>query len=239
MALTRRDVTRALRMDRAAVDRLARKLYAAKSRQYRKTLTELTHRFGAGRNAVLSTEIRDALMREARDHAKIIAATNNRLLTAEAGRRRELPAPLLARHLRGYMGERSRNRAPTISRTELATAQLDAQVAFFRENGIEPLFDFAGPPAKCPVCARLKESGPHPIEIVLKIGYPHPNCTHTWRARRVTAKRLLEGGIRPGQISAGRGEIAGIVGSDPLVIRTGSTEDAVAAIDTVLAGGVA
>jgi hypothetical protein len=44
---------------------------------------------------------------------------------------------------------------------------------------------------------------------------------------------MREGGLRPGQISAGRGQVAGIVLGDPLVNRAGSQDAAVAVLESL------
>ena len=232
MALTRREVMSTVRLTQRDAGRLAEAFYKAKAREYREALLEASRRFGEPRKrVVLSTEIREALRREARDHARKVVKTSNAALRAEASRRRDLPPYLLATHLRSFSRQRMKQRGPLISKNEVATARLDAQVAFFRENGIEPTFRFMGPRAKCRVCARLKKGGPWPLDVVIAIGLPHIGCTHSWRANTYAVKRLRSGGLRPGKISAGRGQIAGIVGGEALVNRAGSTEEALKLLD--------
>lgn len=237
MALTRREVVRTTRLTQRDVARLASRLYVAKAAEYREALLELSRQYGAPRSRVLlSAEIREALRRESRDHARKIVRTFNRELEAEARRRGDLPAYLLARHLQGWSTRRNARRSPMIARNELATARLDAQVSFYVENGLEALFDFKGPVAKCAVCRRLKagadgNGAPWPIEVVLRIGHPHIGCRHGWKARTRSAAKVRAGGVRPGQVSAGRGRVAGIVGGEALVNREGSINDAVAFLE--------
>lgn len=236
MALTRREVVRTMRMPARSAARLSDVLYRAKAREYRETLLTLSRRFGEPRSRVLlSPEIRAALRKEARDHASSIIRTTNRAIETEARRRNDLPPYLLARHLQGFVGDRTRRRSGLIARQEAATARLDAEVSFFRENGIDPRFDFIGPVAKCPVCKRLKTGGPWSIDVVVRIGQPHIGCTHHWKARAYSAAKLRAGGLRPKRISAGRGRIAGIVGGAPLMHRHGTTEEALAYLDGVAA----
>lgn len=236
MALTRREVMRAMRMQPREVGRLSDVFYRAKAREYRATLLGLSGRYGHPRKRVLlSAEIREALRTEAREHARLVIRTTNAAIEAEAKRRNDLPPYLLARHLQNFVGERTRRRSPLIARQEAATARLDAEVAFYRENGIEPDFDFIGPAAKCPVCKRLKSGGPWPIDVVVRIGQPHIGCTHHWKARAYSAAKLRAGGARPGRISAGRGAVAGIVGTDPLMHRHGTQDAMLAYLDGLVA----
>jgi hypothetical protein len=232
--MTRAQVVRSFRVGQNARERLARRLYEAKAREYRRTLSELARKYGQPRKQIkLSAAIRDELMREAKANARRISATTNRIVEDEARRRRGLTPTLLHRHLAGYMAKRQETRATLIARQELVTPHLDATVAFFRENGVEPEFDFAGPPGKCPLCRRLKETGPHSVAVVLAIGYPHIGCRHAWRARTRALVALRSGGIRPGVISAGRGPTAGIVNSDALVNRAGTQAEALELLEAV------
>lgn len=233
VALTKANVVKAYRVGPADVERMTRSFYRAKAAEYRTTLLELLHRHGETdrQRVLLSPEIRAALLQESREHAEKVAGTLNGFLEAEAGRRRRLAAPQLAQHLAGYMRQRYRNRAPMIALNEVSTARLDAVLAFYRENGYEVDFDFVGPAPKCGVCKRLYSTGPHALPIVLKIGRPHLNCRHRWRARTRAREGLRGGGLRPGQITAGRGLPGGIVGGDPLVNITGSQERALQVLD--------
>lgn len=232
MALTRREVIRTLRFTQRDAARLAERIYASTAAEYRDALLELSDRYGESRTRVLlGAEIREALRRDARDHARKIVRTANRELENEARRRNDLPAYLLARHLQGWAGERVRRRSAGIARNELARSRLDATIAFYRENGIEPVFEFVGPRAVCGVCRRLKLRKFWPVAAVLAVGHPHIGCRHGWRARVRSADKLRAGGLRPGKISAGRGRVAGIVGGEALVNRLGSIDEAVAFLD--------
>lgn len=234
MALTRREVIAQFRLTPRDAGRLADAFYRAKAAEYRSTLLSLSGKFGHERQAVvLSAEIREALRKEARAHARSVVRTTNRMLANEARRRGDLPPYLLGTHLRTWLADRGRSRAGLIAKNEIATARLDAQVSFYRENGIEPRFEFVGPRAKCRLCRRLKDGGPWPIDVVIAIGLPHIACTHSWRARAYSAPKLRAGGLRPGTISAGRGKIAGIVGGEALVNRKGSTEEALRYLDEI------
>lgn len=238
-AATKASVLAAFRVKRPAIDRMARAMYEAKASEYRATLLEMLHRHGETdrRRVVLSPEIRQALLAEAQDHAAKVARTMDGFLEAEWGRRRDsMNVPELTAHLGGYMRERGRNRAAMISDNELAPARLDAVVGFYVENGLEPDFDFKGPPPECPTCKRLIKTNPHPLAVVIRIGRPHLNCRHRWVARTRAIAALREGGLRPGQITAGRGTIAGIIGSDPLNMGPDREEGALAMLDALGVG---
>lgn len=214
-------------------DRLARAFYSAKASEYRATLHELSSKFGHPRSrVVLSASIRDALREEARQHAAQVVDTMNGYLRGEAGRTEHLPPELRARRLQAYMRARGQARGDLIARTEVATARLDATLGFYRENGIEPEVEFVGPKPQCPTCVELMATNPHTMEKALAVGLPHINCRHSWRAKGVRRSEL-QGGIRPGQISAGRGDTAGVIHSDPLVSRAGSSEAAAALLRTL------
>jgi hypothetical protein len=101
----------------------------------------------------------------------------------------------------------------------VAPSRFDATIAFYRENGVEPTFDFVGPRAKCPICRALKATSPHSMAVVLTVGIPHIQCSHRWRGRTTSSAKLAAGGLRPGKISAGAGPTAGIIGSEPLSSR--------------------
>lgn len=235
MAITRREVVRALRLTQRDAGRLAARIYRAQAAEYRDTLLELSGRYGEPRRRViLSAEIREALRRSSRDHARKIVSTFNGELEAEARRRDDLPGSLLTGHLSRWARDRHHRRAPLIARNELAIARLDAQVSFYVENGLEARFDFTGPRPQCEVCKRLKARGPWPVEVVLAIGHPHIGCTHGWKARTRAPHKLRAGGLRPGQISAGRGKVAGIIGGQALVGRFGTQAEAAKYLDGIV-----
>lgn len=222
------------------VDRLARSLYRAKAEAYRRALLDLLRRYGERdrRRAQLSPELRERIRAEALDHARRIAAGHNRRLTERLGtllRGETFPDPVaLDRALKEWSAEEVRRRAGRIARLELATARLDATVGFFRENGVEPLFDLraslrsSGP---CPLCAGIIARNPHSTERALRIGYPHLGCLCDWVPRGVRAVRLRRGGMRPKLVSSGRSGGAGIVGSEPYLGRFPSSEAALAFLD--------
>jgi hypothetical protein len=206
----------------ADTERLARRLYRVKAAEYRATLLALGKRYGVEQSrVVLSAEIRDALQSEATRGAEQAIATYNRLVSDFVKRKRNLPTAQLVVQLTDYMRERAEVRPRVITDAAKITPRLDAQVAFFRENGVDPEFDFEGKAPNCQTCRALMATSPHPIEIVLEVGNPHLGCVHRWVPRAVGRAELREGGVRPGKISLGRGEPAGIVGSRPFTNREG------------------
>lgn len=222
------------------VERMARALYRAKARTYRETLLFLLHTYGSldRKRVTLGLDMREALMQQATDHAKLIARGHNEWMERQISKLRAkgFSNDLIAKALPRYMRERVRGRAEAIARHESTLAHLDAQVQFFRENGVEPMFDIIGPRANsCPLCTALFRGNPWPIEAVLKIGYPHMHCRHSWRARGVTRRDLLPGGARPKQISAGRTLPVGIGDEQPYGHRFPSNEAAVAGLKQLFA----
>lgn len=218
------ELLRAFALTREQEGRLADKFYQAKASAYRNELVTLANRFGLDRRrAVLSPQIRTALREEARSHAQLVVRTYNRLMVNELNRlsARPLAPDEMVQSLAEYMRARGAVRSPMIAKVETATARLDAQLAFYRENGVEPQMDFVGPSPQCPICVELLGSNPHTLERSIEVGYPHINCTHRWASRPVTAEQLREGGLQPGKISVGRGETAGIVGSGTWLERGG------------------
>lgn len=228
MALAQTLIDR-FKLDAGQTSGLADSFYAAKSAAYRAELVRLANLHGLDRQrAVLSPEIRAELRREAERHAQMVVQTYNRFLVNEVHRLSHLPDEELMPRLVDYMKARGENRAALIARAEMATARLDAQLSFYRENGVEPQMLFEGGAPECAVCDELMSSGPFGVDEALSIGYPHINCQHDWVAAPVTAAQLREGGVRPGKISVGRGQTAGVVGGQPLLKRTGGQAGAVA-----------
>lgn len=206
-------------------ERLIRNLYERKARVYRDTLLALGQKYGEDRKQVqLSPEIRQALREEAEVHAHSTINTYNRFVAAFVEREKAKGATdaEVRRKLPAYMRARAKGRLSAIDQSGTVAARLDAQVAFFRENGIEPLFYFRGPTPKCKTCRALKATSPHPVAVVLEVGIPHLGCVHSWKEQKLTARALKRGGVKPGQITLGRGEPAGIVGSETLTRREGS-----------------
>lgn len=228
----RYDIALAVRSSVEAVERLARTLYRAMAHTYRQTLLALARRYGAAqRRVVLSAEIRQALSAEARRIAERAMETYDRLVSAFIDRNRDLTDEELMPKLNRYMRERGANRSALIVGSAVNPAKLDAIAAFYRENGIEPEFDFRGNegPPSCLTCTELVRTGPHSLDLVLAIGYPHPGCSHSWHVKGVRRTELV-GGVRPGRVSAGRGEVAGIVGTTPLLMRVRDQDEAVAEV---------
>lgn len=197
--------------------RLAGSLYRVKAREYGLTIERLMA--ANGQKVVrltLSPQIRRALTDEATDESRRIVLGFNDLV--EGFTRRNGAKPTFPIDLQIWLRERARKRAPLIGRNATVTARLDAQIAFFRANGVEPLFDFTGPHPECPVCTALRATSPHKPEMVIAVGHPHLNCSHTWKARSVKSKL-------PKVLSIPTA-VAGIVGLRPLVSRLLTQDDA-------------
>ena len=224
------DIVRAARLSVEYVERLARTLYRAMAKAYRESLLALGVRYGLEQaRVVLSPAIREALASEARSIAEKAAETFNRLVEGFVDRNHDRPESELLPALEAYMRERTAKRSPLILASAVNPAKLDAIVGFYRENGVEPDFDFRGHegPPSCLVCTELVRTSPHPLELVLAIGYPHPNCAHTWHVSGLSIEELTGGGVRPGRISLGRGEPGGLLGIQPLMLRHKSEQEAV------------
>lgn len=221
------DLVAAAKLGDADILRLADRLYEIKAKTYRDTLLGKLRQHGEDRQRVtLSPEIREALAHEAQTQARFSVQTMNRMIDRWAKRNTDLDRGAFARGLTEFIRERGATRGRVVGGMAPLTARLDASVEFYRENGVEPEFEFAGPPAKCELCRRLKATGPHSIETVMDVGYPHLNCTHTWRATTRADEAIRAGGIRPGKITAGLGAPAGILGTKAMIDRIGSTEAA-------------
>jgi hypothetical protein len=235
MAITKAAIVRRFRIKPRETERMAQLFYKAMAAEYRNTMLELLHRHGEiGRSRVLlSPEIRSALLAQARADAARASRTINGLLDGKAARSKHLPADIFARELAGYMAERYRNRGPMLAMNETKIARLDALVAFYRENGSEPDFDFAGPPPACPICKRLRKTQPHPLATVIRIGRPHINCRHEWKAKTRAQTGLRDGGIKPGAITAGRGLPGGLLGGEPLANLAGGHDAALEQLDAM------
>lgn len=222
-----RDLVEAAQLGPLEEERLTRNLYRRKANEYRQTLLALGKKHGLQRSRVLlSPEIRAALEQEAADHARSVIDTYNGLVEEFIRRRQDAGASTeqIIRELPAYMRERKQGRLATIDNTATVTSRLDAQVGFYRENGVDPHFRFVGKvtSSTCALCKALLAAESFPIETVLAIGIPHIGCTHRWRARETSAEELRRGGVKEGEITLGRGQPQGIVGARALDMRTGS-----------------
>lgn len=201
---------------------------------YVQTLADLAREHGVeleDDEVELSDAVLSALRREAREHAAFVVETFNRELDEFLDRNALADRETLIGAYEQWAEARADSRSETIAITEAYTAAADATVAFYRDNGLEVEYDFGGhageddPPA-CEVCVALAETGPHPHERVVAIGNPHPGCRQHWHARDAEL---------PDELVLGR-EPAGIVGQQPLLIRTGNDRDAAVAEILALAG---
>lgn len=223
------ELARAAQLGPLDEERLARNLYRRNAAEYRQTMLALGRRYGLERKrAALSAEIRQALRRESEEAARSISKTYNGYVEAfiERETKKGTTTEELIAKLPAYMRERKAARLRVIDRTATTNARLDAQVAFYRENGSEPLMRFAGPDPACPICKALRAIEPFPTQIALAVGEPHIGCRHRYVGAGVTSRELGEGGAKPDRITLGRGHPAGILGLRPLDLRTGGPEEA-------------
>lgn len=211
---------------------LADKLYASKARTYRKTLRELhRHHYGSEIRVKLSDEIDAALRAEAETSASQIADTYHRDLARFAASLTDRADATLDAEIARWRNARQRKRAPLVAVSEVYPAHADATLSFFRDVGMEDVeFDFGGHPElgdadpACPICQVLAATNPHPLEAVVAIGTPHPNCRQSWRPRGIDARDL--------PLDPVLGEsLGGVVGQPSLVTRAGGRDQAVRFIE--------
>lgn len=232
---SRRAIERAAKravMKPAEIDALADKLFEAKKRTYRKTLRELHQRnYGSEIRVTLSAEIESTLRSEADANAGRIARTYHEELARFSSTLTPLPAERLDEAITQWRSVRDRKRAPLIAVSEVYPAHADATLSFFRDVGMEDLtFEFGGHPElgdadpACEICQTLAATNPHPLEDVVAIGTPHPNCRQSWRPQGVDGRELPVDpvlGQTPG----------GIAGRRSLVTRAGGRAQAVEFIE--------
>lgn len=209
----------------AYVDALADSLYLVKLRVYADTLSALLDELGYENEGItLSPDIQEALDDEAFDHAERIAATYNRDLARFADSIAGLDYAHAVERVVEWSRQRDENRAQLIGITEAYPPAADATVAFFLDNGVETTFNFGAhvddAPAECPICMTLEARNPHSMDKMLRVGDPHPQCRQAWRPN-VDPDEL------PDEVVAGLGTVAGIVGSESLITRAGSRDEAV------------
>lgn len=225
----RSDLLSALRFTAADTARISNALFARKVDVYDRTFRELADRHDLDEPVVLSSAIRRDLSDEARQSAEDIVGSYNRALRDQLDKLDVDAAPRLALlQLEEWARRRGEVSARVTAVTETYGPHLDAQVAFYRNAAVEPLYDFGGhgdaAPA-CDVCKALRAGSPWPMEAVRAIGNPHPQCRQSWH---IEQPPVLPVGYRPGQ-----GGTAGIVGSRTLVQRAGSIAAAVRAVEAL------
>lgn len=231
-----RDVGRRFAMKPADVTALADRLFAAKRRVYRRSLLELARSLGYTiKRPTLSEAIERELRAEADRSARQIAETHNRDLAralpelAEGATNADLAAKV-----KTWQIARQRKRANPTAVTEVYPAHTDALVSAVRDLGFadDTLWDFGGHPElgdadpECAVCETLERLSPWTTEQVRAIGNPHPNCRQDWHVRSGIDVRLLPTDPQLGQ------QPGGVLGEQPLVIRTG---DHASAVDFLIA----
>lgn len=211
-----------LRWGREEEDELADSFLEAKVYTYIETLEALAigHGYELGQDEIeLSDAVLLDLRREARRNAGRVVSTFNADLDTFLARSGDFDRETVLTLYDQWADDRAEKRAEVIAVTEAFPAHADATMAFYRDNGVEPTFTFGvhGPadaPAECVVCQALVDDSPHPLARVLEIGTPHIGCRQSWRADEEADGQL------PDELVLGV-STAGIVGSEPLVNRTG------------------
>lgn len=226
----RAKLVRSLLMSDADRTTLADDLYEARVETYVDTLVELAEELGFDLPTPfdLSETILDALdAASERSADQIVNTYNERALTFG----QNLPDDISAAEARAAADAMAQlhweKQAVNIATTEAYEAHHDATVHFFTANGLEPLWDFGGhgdAHPECALCERLFRGGPWTTEVVQRVGVPHNLCAQSWHPRTDDADL-------PDQIVVGDGETGGIVGNDPLVIRAGGVDAALAILE--------
>lgn len=232
----RRDVAAAARaagLIDSEVAQLADRFYRTKLRVYRSTLRDLADRFtrnGAPKTIPLSDQVKEALRAEAEANARKVADTHNSAVASEAmkiaspGDGRDRAG--LERDLSVFGKKRMKERAEMIAVTEAYGPHADAIVSFFRDAGVDPIFEFGGHPEDAPpvcvICQSIIAANPHSIEDVVTIGLPHPFCRQTWHP-------LFNPGDLPEDFNLGE-TLGGIIGQPTLIQREGGKQQAADAV---------
>ena len=228
-----RALAAALRWGDEEIEELADDFLDHKVFVYVETLHELFLEHGAQlerEDIDLSDEILRALRAEAREHAESVVATYNKHLGDFIERNGHLPRETFLLTYEAWADSRADARAELVAVTEAYTAAADATMAFYGLNAETAGFDFGGhgdDDPQCDVCQILELGNPHPYERVVEVGNPHPQCRQHWRPREAVLPDELQVPDEP----------AGIVGREAWVKRFGTREEAVAALDELVAAG--
>lgn len=222
----------ALRWGREEEFDLFEDFFIAKIEVYLETLRDLARQHGVELDAddiELSDDVLLALRVESRRHAEKVVATFNQDLDAflDQPEVQALPRAEVLERYADWAIQRAEERADMIAVTEAYSPHADATVAFFRDNDVEPLFDFGvhGPDDRhpeCDICEALDRTSPHPLTRVVEVGNPHIHCRQSWAP---TGDYEL-----PDELVLGQSP-GGIIGSEPLNHRAGGTLGAVTEIE--------
>lgn len=172
------------------IEDLAKALYESKVEAYETAVHAEAGRMGfevdRGDVQLDNAQTKRHLRMQANQHARFIVNTHNKDLRKKID---ELQSgdqyPLknrfqLAKEVDEWAAERFEKRSTLISRTESFTPLMRGTIDFYRQNGMETDFIFDSDAASCDICKRLKATNPHPLRKVMRVGIPHPNCTHSW-----------------------------------------------------------
>lgn len=222
-------VIRAVRYTPDDVATIADQLYETKLDVYIGTLEELAkhHGYQLDSPIVLSDEIDQALYDEAQLAASQIVSTyNTDLARFVAGLPNDTAPEDALKAIEAWQNARAEAKAKVIAVDQAYDAHADATLHFYDRAGTSPEFDFGGhgdPAPECELCVAIKDRNPHPLDRVLEIGSPHPQCAQEWHA-------LIGDGELPASIDLGAGAQMGLVGQDSLLQRIGNRKRAVKAI---------
>lgn len=219
-----RDIVRAVRYGATDAADVADHLYQHKLDVYIGTLEELAaqHGYELDADIVLSDEIDQALYDEAQLAASQIVTTYNRDLETFVATLPDDATPQQALDaVQAWQNERAAYKANVIGVDQAYSAHADATLHFYEAAGVAPTFDFGGhgdPAPECELCQALKDRNPHPLERVLEVGSPHPQCAQEWHAH-------IADGELPDEFQLGAGAPAGLLGRETFLQRHGNQRD--------------
>lgn len=211
--------------DEDYINSLSDAMYLHKVRVYEDTLSGLLGQYGYDDQDVqVTTEIAQALSDEADHRAEGIAATYNKQMEAFASGLADMDYAQAVETVRTWSIARDENRSAMHAIDAVYSAAADATALFAAAVSDAPEFEFGGhvgdAPPECIVCQAIEATNPHPMDEVLRIGSPHPQCRQQWHP-------VLDPGALPDDIDLGLTAVAGIVGLDSLVQRAGGQQQAV------------
>jgi hypothetical protein len=218
-----------LRLGDEDFNELADQLFTYAVAVYRDTLEDLAEQHGfelPDEPLTLSPAIHDALGADAERRAESIIEQYNDELANRLDTLADKTVPEIVADIDEWAAERGDRQADRIALDATYTPHADATLAFYRDTGLEPLFDFGGhgdEPPKCDLCRRLLETSPHTLATVVDIGTPHHGCRQSWHAN-------VDDDELPDEIDLGQADPAGVIGRDTWLQRHGSLLEAAAAL---------
>lgn len=234
--LTRRQLRElhgSLEFDTTDREAISDALYRYKVKVYENTLTALAEQMGRAELVNVTSQVRRKLRAEADESAGVIVTAYNRDLRSFIAQHVDDDPVTILQRVDAWARNRAEARREKIAVTETYGPHADALAAVFLHNDMgDALFDFGGhgdaDPA-CEICQVLKETSPHPVKVVVKIGSPHPNCRQTWHP-------VIDPGDLPPFFSLEPADVAGIVGRQSLIQRVGGLKQAVRYVRRITRG---